>query len=142
MTNIPFCALGKLSLVCLLKSNFWSRCKHKCFWETLRSTGTSLKKTLGWKSFTVFREKNNFLSSFGKIMVEYHSPLMCPFGDSLQVIIGPYIFRKAFDFDLLPKNVLNQSHYRVFYTSALKKQLNYELNYYYLGTTEFLQPTN
>ena len=37
------------------KSNFWY--KSKCFRETLYSTGTSLKKTWGWKGFTVFREK-------------------------------------------------------------------------------------
>ena len=56
MTDIPFCALEVFSLN-LLKSNFWCRCKPKCFWETLRYTGTSLKKTWGWKGFTVFREK-------------------------------------------------------------------------------------
>ena len=41
----------------LLKSNFWSRRKPKYFWETLRSTGTWLKKTWGWNRVTVFREK-------------------------------------------------------------------------------------
>ena len=45
MTDITFCALEIFSLMCLLKSTFWSRCKSKCFWETLRSTGTSSKKT-------------------------------------------------------------------------------------------------
>ena len=57
MTDIPFCPLEIFSLIYLQKSNFWSRCKPKCFWETLRSTGTSLKKTWEWKDFSVFREK-------------------------------------------------------------------------------------
>ena len=52
-----FCALDIFSLWCLLKSNFWYRCKHKCFWKTLHSTETSFKKTWGWKGFIVFQEK-------------------------------------------------------------------------------------
>ena len=55
-TNIPFCALEIFSLMCLLKLNFWSSCKPKYSWETLHSTGTSLKKTWGWKGFIFFRE--------------------------------------------------------------------------------------
>ena len=54
MTDVPFCEI--FSLIWLPKSSFWSRCKPKCFWETLRSTGTSLKKTWGLKGFPVFRE--------------------------------------------------------------------------------------
>ena len=88
MTKIPFCALETFSLMHLLKSNFWCRCKPKCFWETLHSTGTSLKKTWAWKGFTVFREKNYFSRLFGKIKVEHHFPLICPFRDSLQIIIN------------------------------------------------------
>ena len=58
MTYIPFCSLEVFSSVyTFLKFNFWSICKLKCFREALRSTGTSLRETEGWKGFTIFREK-------------------------------------------------------------------------------------
>ena len=62
MNDFPFCALETFLLMCLLKSNFRSRCKLKCFWETLRSTGTSSKTIWEWKSFTVFffQKKKNY----------------------------------------------------------------------------------
>ena len=72
--------------MCLLKSNYWSSCKPKYFWNTLYSTETSLRKT--WdERLNCFPKKNNFLSLFGNIEVEHYFPLIYPFWNSLQVII-------------------------------------------------------
>ena len=46
-----------------------------------------IKENLGMKRLHCFPRKNNFLSLFGKIRVEHHFPLICPFWDSLQIII-------------------------------------------------------
>ena len=83
MTYIPFYGSEIFSLMCLLKSNFWSRFKPICFWETLRPSGVLLKKNLGWKGCAVFWEK--IWRLFGNIGVEHHFPLICPFWDSFQV---------------------------------------------------------
>ena len=45
-----------------------------------------IKENLGMKRLHCFPRKNN-LSLFGKIRVEHHFPLICPFWDSLQIII-------------------------------------------------------
>ena len=73
--------------MCLLKSNYWSRCKPECFWETLCSAETSSKNTLGIKRLHYFLKKNNFFSLFGNFRVKNHFLLVCPVWDSLRVVI-------------------------------------------------------
>ena len=42
----------------------------------------------------------------------------------------PYIFRKILDFNILPKNFLNQLGCIILQTSIIKKQLSYEANFF------------
>ena len=49
-----------------------------------------IEENLGMKRLHCFPRKNNFLSLFGKIRVEHHFPLICPFWVSLQIIIDFY----------------------------------------------------
>ena len=50
---------------------------------------------LGMKRFHCFLRKSNFLSLFGKIRIEHHFPLICPFWDSLQIIIDFFSWNNA-----------------------------------------------
>lgn len=45
MTDFPFCAVEFFLLMSLLKFNFWSVSKLKCFGEALHTTGILLRET-------------------------------------------------------------------------------------------------